>query len=195
MRSALSVVLLSCAAGVLVAEPATLQFKTNSAAVHQHGTLSWTVPAAWTDTGADGTPPPTAPITLRFRAPGNRPTVLLAVFWDGIGAQQAKPGAELFPVLVKALAEKQYAAGSVEKTAKVETFKDDTVAVSYASFTDLKFTGKEPPPDETRNITVGMFRCGHLWGNFTLLTNDKDGDEFKQAMAVVKSLRAETLAK
>jgi hypothetical protein len=33
-----------------------------------------------------------------------------------------------------------------------------------------------------------MFRCGNLWGNFDLLTNDKDGPTFKQGLTVLQSL-------
>ena len=44
-------------------------------------------------------------------------------------------------------------------------------------------------------MTVGMFRSGPLWGNFTLMTNDKDGDEFREAMALVKSFRGAAPAK
>ncbi len=194
VRSALSVFLLSCAAVRLFAG-APLLLVTNSLAIHGHGTLTWAAPATW-----EHTPPPSAassdaPVASRWRAPGNHPTVLVSIAWDGIAGNPGKPDGPILAVLVKAFAEKRYAAGSVEKTAKVETVTNGTTIISYASFTDPQFVAKDPPPEETRHMTVGMFRSGPLWGNFTLMTNDKDGDEFREAMALVKSFRGAAPAK
>ena len=194
VRSALSVFLLCCAAVRLFAG-APLLLVTNSLAIHGHGTLTWAAPATWEHTAPSPAAPPDAPMAFRWRAPGNHPTVLVSVAWDGIAGNKGKPDGAMLAVLVKTFAEKQYAAQSVEKAAKVETVKSDAVTVSYASFTDPKFIAKEPPPDETRNMTVGMFRSGPLWGNFTLMTNDKDGDEFREGMALVRSLRGMAPAK
>jgi hypothetical protein len=34
-----------------------------------------------------------------------------------------------------------------------------------------------------------MFRCANFWGNFNLLTHDKNGIEFKAGLQVLESLR------
>ena len=43
--------------------------------------------------------------------------------------------------------------------------------------------------DEFPNFTEGMFRSDNIWGNFNLLTFDKDGPGFKAGLQVLQSMR------
>ena len=131
---------------------------------------------------------------FRLRAPGGHPTLLFLVFWDDFGPRKLSPTDPQLAALVKSGGEQEYVADSVEKESHQLTFSNDHIHGSYASFTDIRFVGKEAkdvPAEESRVATVGTFRAGRLWGKFTLLTDAKDGPAFDPALAVVKSLQAE----
>jgi len=75
---------------------------------------------------------------------------------------------------------------AIEKTFNLEKLHGPAVTGIYARVTDSKWIPIEE--DTYRNICEGMFRCGNIWGNFNLLTNDKDGPGFKAGLKVLESL-------
>ena len=59
----------------------------------------------------------------------------------------------------------------------------------YARVTDSKWSPVVNDTNNYPNICEGMFRCANFWGNFNLLTHDKNGSEFKAGLQVLESLR------
>ena len=81
----------------------------------------------------------------------------------------------------------QYLPIAVEKTFDLEKLRGPAVTGIYARVTDTNWS--PVLKDNYPNICEGMFRTGNLWGNFNLLTHDKDGLEFKAGLRVLESLR------
>ncbi len=169
---------------------ATPSVTTNSVLVQNHGTLSWVVLAGWEYTPPRADPSGAMPATFRLRSPAGQPSLIVTVFWDGFGPKKFSPSDKEMADLVKKNAEEKYAPSSVEKEVHLTPLAGARMRGNFISFTDSQFADKEPkdiPAGEARNATIGMFRSGNLWGNFTMLTNAKEGEQFDQALAVVKS--------
>ena len=81
----------------------------------------------------------------------------------------------------------QYLPGAVEKTFDLEKFHGPAANGIFARITDAHWTLliKDTYP----NITEGMFRSGNIWANFSMLTHDKNGPEFKAGLKVLESIR------
>lgn len=163
---------------------------TNSVLVQNHGTLSWVVPAGWEYTPPRADPTGTIPAFFRLRSPAGQPSLMVTVCWDGFGPKKLSPSGEELVEMLKHGAEEKFVPTSVEKEVHPVALAGDRMWGTYVSFTDLKFADmdvKDIPTTESRHATIGMFRTGNLWGNFTLFSNAKDGAQFDQALAVVKS--------
>lgn len=59
--------------------------------------------------------------------------------------------------------------------------------MGHTAFTDAKWVGREIPKDEWRHATAGVRRWPGMFVHFTILSNDLDSAEYKQALDVVKS--------
>jgi hypothetical protein len=175
----------------MAAEP-TPAFVTNSVSVQNHGTLFWAAPAGW-----DYIPPKAdatgrSPAMFKLAAAGGQPSLLFTVCWDEFGPKKLSPTDAELAGMVQTVGAAQFAPDSVEKSVALINFAGDAVHGSYASFTDRKLAAtaaKDVPKTEARVLTIGTFRAGHLWGKFMLFADGKDGGQFNEALAVVKSLR------
>ena len=171
---------------------------TNSVLVQNHGTLTWFAPAGWEYTPPQADILGTMPASFRLRAPDGQPSLMVTVFWDGFGPKKLNPSDAELADLLKKGAEVKFAPGSVEKEVRFTPLAGDRMRGNFVSFTDAKFADtdlRDIPPGEARNATIGMFRTGNLWGNFTLLSTAKEGEQFDQALAVVKSFSGTPVGK
>ena len=104
------------------------------------------------------------------------------------GKATLRPMAEAnFAQIVSNTCVRGVAQASIEKEVTLEKFRGPAVRGTFARFTEAHWVpmlqGDYP------NIATGMFRSGNLWGNFNLLTYDKDGPQFKQGLEILKSMR------
>lgn len=157
---------------------------TNSVTVDKQGTLEIPAPKNWTfiHTNAPG-----APAYAALHSPGNSIAIEMTIYWDGVGKKISKPTEAEFEEIVSNVCVRGYERISVEKKFTLEKLKGPTVSGTFARFTDSRWVpmlkGDFP------NVATGMFRCGNLWGNFNLLTYDKDGPTFKQGLQLLQSTR------
>jgi hypothetical protein len=132
---------------------------------------------------------PDGPRTAELHSAGGEVSVQLTLFWDGFGPKQLKPDEEKLAEILRTAVEAQYVPASVEKKMVLEKLKGADASGIFARFTDAEWVGKKPPPGQFANVATGMVRCGDLWGNFTILTQGRDGPSFKQGLTVIESLR------
>ena len=162
---------------------------TNSIVADEAGTLEIVAPKDWTFTHTNmqmtGNPP-----SMELHSPSNVIAIRITVYWDGFRGQVSKLDDQDFDKIVSNVVKQQYLPVSVEKKFVVEKLKGPGVSGSFARITDAKWSPvmKGAVENEFKNLATGMFRCGNLWGNFDLLTNDKDGPPFKQGLKVLESL-------
>jgi hypothetical protein len=159
---------------------------TNSIVVADHGTLEISSPGDWTFIHTNLNLPG-KPISVELHSASKTAVIRLTIFWDGFGGSKVKPTEADMEKSVSTLAARQYLPISVEKTVTLEKLHGPAVTGSFARFTDADWT--IVMTDEYRNVAPGMFRSDNLWGNFDLLTNDKDGPSFKEGLEVLESLR------
>lgn len=157
---------------------------THSITVGQQGTLQIVTPGDWRfmQTNLAGAAP-----YVSLHSPSNSITIEASIFWDGISKKVSTPTRADFERIVSNVCVRGYARTSVEKKIVLEDLQGPSVSGTFARFTDARWVPmlKEDYP----NIATGMFRCGNLWGNFDVLTYDRDGPLFKQALQVLESMR------
>ena len=164
----------------------TAALVTNSVSFGEHGTLEVLIPKDWTLLRTNLNLP-RKPESFELHSARNEIVVRITSFWDGFGGSNAKPTEEDMANSVRTNAERVWLPISVEKSLTVEKLRGPAVTGSFVRITDAKWV---PVVKGTyRNQATGMFRSGNLWGSFDLLTNDKDGPEFKQGLNVMESLR------
>lgn len=159
---------------------------TNDVAVGEHGTLEILTPKNWTLIHTNLNLPGN-PQTVELHAPGDTPTIRLTIFWDGFGGKLVKPTQTEMEQSVSNNVAIHNLPISVEKTFQLETLRGASVTGCFVRLTDAGWT--PVVKNEFPNIATGMFRSGNLWGNFDLLTFDKDGPQFKAGFKVLESLR------
>lgn len=160
--------------------------KTNNIPLGNPGTLQISTPPDWTFTYTNlGLPE--KPITFELHAPNNSIIIRYFVRWDGFGGTQLRPNQSAMGLIVSNNIVDQYLKTSVEKSVKLENLAGPGVTGVFARITDA---GWSPiMKNEYPNFTEGMFRCKNIWGNFNLLTFDKDGPGFKAGLRVLQSMR------
>ncbi len=153
--------------------------------VGDHGTLAFEMPGGWSYRTYRTNP--LIPAAFRMDAVDKSTAMLVSVSWDGIGTSQEAPDEQLLERKLRNQAEKRIR-NSVEKsvTLKTEVLADGYA--QYAQFTEAMWTNAEVPKGNYRYVTDGVFRCGNLWGSFTVYSQDKTGESFRPALAVVQSL-------
>jgi hypothetical protein len=162
------------------------KFITTEVPAGTNGTLEIPAPADWTITYTNLLMPGNPP-TLEFHPPNNSLALRITLYWDGFGANKTKLTDADFDRIVSNVAKMKYVPVSVEGTFTLEKLKGDGVSGTFARFTDRDWT--PVLKNEFPNLTTGMFRCGNLWGNFDLLTSDKDGPSFKAGLKVLQAMR------
>lgn len=153
--------------------------------VGEHGTLVFDLPGGWNYKTYRTSP--LIPAAFRLDAPDKSAAMLVSVSWDGIGTSQEAPDEQLLERKLRNQAEKRIR-NSVEKAVTLKTVLLVDGYAQYAQFTEAMWTNAEVPKGNYRFVTDGAFRCGHLWGSFTIYSQDKTGDSFRPALAVVESL-------
>jgi hypothetical protein len=159
---------------------------TNDIVVGNHGTLEIPCPKDWTFINTNLNLPG-KPLTAELHSASNTMVIRLTVFWDGFGGKNVKPTEADMEKSINTLATLEYLPVSAEKTITLEELHGPAVAGSFARFTDTRWA--PVLTDAYRNVATGMFRTGNLWGNFDLLTNDKDGPFFKEGLKTLESIR------
>jgi hypothetical protein len=185
MRQLLFIVALMSAFGLARAaevEP----LKTNRMTIGVAGTLEVLTPPDWTVVQTNMNTPDGAP-AFELHAPNDSIAIRLFVRWDGFGGKSIKPTETDMSAIVSDILKKQYLPVAKEKTVALEKMKGPAVTGVYARITDSTWTPvlKNTYP----NLAEGMFRCQNIWGNFDLLTSDKNGPQFKAGLKVLESLR------
>ena len=166
------------------AEPDLL--KTNSVNVGVPGKLEIVTPADWTLLNTN-VGLPDNPVTFELHAPNDATVIRLFVRWDGFGGKNIKPTeAEMGSIVSNNIAA-QYLPAAVEKKIELEKFHGPAVNGIFGRITDRTWT--PVLKDTYPNLAEGMFRCGSIWGNFSLLTFGKDGPQFQAGLKVLESLR------
>jgi hypothetical protein len=158
--------------------------KTNSLSFGKAGTLEIVTPPGWKMNEVDLKLPDSVPV-FDLHAPSNFLVMRFYVRWDGFAGK--KPDEAEMGTIVSNSVVTQYLPVAVEKTFKLEKLHGPEVTGIYARLTDSKWT---PLVEDTYpNVCEGMFRCANIWGNFNLLTYDKDGRGFKAGLKVLESMR------
>lgn len=160
-------------------------FKTNSLTVDKQGTLEILTPTDWTFAQTNmylaGNPP-----TVELHSPANATEIRISVYWDGFAGKISSPTAADFENIVSNVCVLKYVPASVEKNVVLEKLQGPAVSGTFARFTDA--TWVPMLNNDHRVVVTGMFRSGNLWGNFDMVTGDKDGPMFKQGLQVLESM-------
>lgn len=160
--------------------------KTNSLPLGKAGVLQFLTPPDWTSKYIGMNEPDHEPMFDLF-APSNSLTIRLYVRWDGLAGKFGHPSEAEMTAIVSNNIVTQYLPLAVEKTFDLEKLHGPAVTGVYARLTDSKWNPMVK--DNYQYICEGMFRSGNIWGNFNLLTYDKNGSGFKAGMKVLESLR------
>jgi hypothetical protein len=154
--------------------------------VVDQGSLAFNLPAGWSYKTYRTNP--LIPAAFRLDAPDKSAAMLFSVSWDGIGTAPEAPNEMQLERKLRNYAERRIR-NAVEKSVEVKTVQLDDGYAQYAQFTEAIWVNAELPKGHYRFATDGVFRCGHLWGSFTIYSQDKQGETFRPALSVVQSLR------
>ena len=146
--------------------------------------LSITPLAGWTHT--TDRPPAGIPPTVDFTAPGG--TVIKITFMPDAKKQFAT-AEELDKLVTKA--NQQYVANSVEKRVSLVRLPTSSGPGVYSTFSDPKLVNvAKPPAGDFRYVSSGAISVGRQLLIFSLLSNSRDNDEYRQALDfLVKGIR------
>jgi hypothetical protein len=160
--------------------------KTNNLSFGKAGILQILTPPDWKVNQVDLNLQDNQPV-FDLHAPSNSILIRLYVRWDGFAGKSIRPSEAEMGTIVSNSVVTQYLPVAVEKTFDLEKLHGPAVSGIYARVTDSKWI---PMVEDTYpNISEGMFRCANIWGNFNLLTYDKDGRGFKAGLQVLESMR------
>jgi hypothetical protein len=185
MRQLLFILSLTCAFGFAHAADIPA-LKTNSVALGEPGTLEMPSPAGW-KIAPTNLNLPDNPIAVELHAPNNALIIRFYIRWDGFGGKTFKPTEAEMSKIVSNNIVVQYLPTAVEKSFQLEKLHGPSVTGVFARITDANWNPLQK--DTYPNLTEGMFRCGNIWGNFNVVTYDKDGPLFKDALKVLESMR------
>ena len=135
-----------------------------------------TVPAGWKHT--TDRPPAGIPPTVDITSPGG--ALLKITFMQDPKGQFTKSD-ELDKLVTKA--NQQYVANSIEKRVVLQRLASSGGPGVYSVFTDPKLANAaKPPPGDFRFVSAGARSFGRQVLIFSLLSNNKDNDEYRQAL-------------
>ncbi len=181
--------ILALAGAIAISPAAKAQaLKTNDLPLGRAGTLQVLAPPDWKIQSVNLNLQDKVPV-FDLHAPSNSLVIRLYCRWDGFGGKALRPGEAEMSTIVSNSVVTQYMPVAVEKTFDLEKLHGPAVTGIYARVTD---SGWSPVVNDTNNfpnICEGMFRTANIWGNFNLLTHDKNGAEFKAGLQVLESLR------
>ena len=161
--------------------------KTNNIPLGKVGSLQLLTPPDWKIIPVDLKLQDNVPV-FDLHAPSNTLVIRLYVRWDGFAGKSARPGEAEMSTIVSNSVEGQYLPIAVEKTFELEKLHGPAVSGIYARVTDSTWS-PVIKDNNYPNVCEGMFRCANIWGNFNLLTFDKNGPGFKTGLQVLESLR------
>lgn len=160
--------------------------KTNFFTVDGQGTLEILTPTDWTFMQTNmylaGNPP-----SVEMHSPANATEIRITAYWDGFSGKISKPTIADFETIVSNVCELKYMPASVEKKIVLEKLQGPAVNGTFARFTDA--TWVPMLNNDHRVVATGMLRSGNIWGNFDMVTGDKNGPMFKQGLQVLESIR------
>jgi hypothetical protein len=162
-------------------KPVSKKFK-----VGQYGTLLFELPSNWRY--KTYRTHPLIPAAFRLDAPDKSAAMLVSISWDGIGTDKEAPNEVQLERMLRNRAEKRIR-NAVENSVQLRTVLLDDGYAQYAQFTEAMWVNAEVAEGNYRYTTDGAFRCGNLWGSFTVYSQDKTGESFRPALAIVQSLR------
>jgi hypothetical protein len=185
LKQLIFILALSAAFGFTSAAQAQ-SLKTNSLSFGKAGILEIVTPPGWKMNEVNLKLQDDEPV-FDLHAPSNSLVIRLYVQWDGFAGKSVRPAEAEMGTIVSNSVVTQYLPVAVEKKFDLEKLHGPAVTGIYARVTDSKWS---PLVENTYpNICEGMFRCGNIWGNFNLLTYDKDGRGFKAGLKVLESMR------
>ncbi len=138
------------------------------------------IPAAWQQTVIQ--PTPELPPTVKITTATNTVSLQITFIPDTEGRFATKDSVDR----VATEGNQQYVAGSVEKRLSLTQLVSNSVRGCYATFTDADLAGVTAPKNgQFRNVASGVFVIKKQIAPFTLLSNDKTSDEYRQALQIV----------
>lgn len=153
--------------------------------VREQGTLIFNLPAGWRYQTFRTSK--LVPMSFRLDAPDKSAAMRVSVSWDGIGIPPKAPTERELENDLRVIGG-QRIHHSEEHNTNVKNLLIDGGYVKYAQFTDSMWVHADVPEGNYRYTTDGVFRCGNLWGSFVIFSQDKSGETFRPALAVVQSL-------
>jgi hypothetical protein len=143
--------------------------------------LTVRVPPGWKHTM--DRPPAGVPPLIDFTTPGG--SLLKITFMPDAKGQFTKAD-ELDKLVTKA--NQQYVANSVEKRVVLQRLASSAGPGVFSVFTDPKLVGTaKPPAGDYRHFSSGARSLGREVLIFSLLSNTKDNDEYRQVLEFVTS--------
>ena len=157
-------------------------------AIGQPGTLGFLMPGNWIYAPGKITSL-LIPAAIRVDDPDKLTAVQVNISWDGIAQKLSTPTEADLELKLRTHASYQHLRTSVEGKIEVKSFKSPEMIGRYAQFTEAQWTNVEVPKGVYPVVTEGVFRCGNLWGTFTIYSQSKSDEGFLQAFAMVRSFR------
>ncbi len=143
--------------------------------------ISVSVPKGWKFGEAQD--PKTGVQTLEWLEPSGEVQLDISFFPDSKGRLATRAGleAEMKRTLSFYLAE------AVEREMKITSLETADGVCGYTSFTDRRLVGRKIPEGERLISTTGMRSWKGVYLLFTLLSNSRDTEAFRQALEIVRS--------
>jgi hypothetical protein len=152
-----------------------------SVTVLQGRKVSVAVPKGWTF--GESRDPKTGIQVLRWLDPSGEVRLDATFYPDANGWVSTREGLDAEMAKIFAF----YRDGAVEKEKKAVDLKPAAGIGAYMSFTDRNLVGKPLPAGEHRMSTTGIRSWSQAYVVFTLLSNSRDGAEYRQALEIVRS--------
>jgi hypothetical protein len=167
------------------AAPPEAGWKRRAFAVQDRGHLLLALPPGWTaeegERGEAGAP------AIRIDVPDRAFTILLTPLWSPDEPEEPEVRADTAQLFAD-IARRRALSGSVEREIPLEELAGPGVKGFWFAATDRELLGREPGPDEWRNILQGAAAVGPLLLAFTLLDNGP-GPQRRQLLEVVRTAR------
>ena len=121
--------------------------------------------------------------TIQVVDPTSEVRLDVSFFPDAEGRVATRQGLEAEMTTVFAF----YRAGAVEQEMKLTTFDAPDGIGAYTSFTDRSLVGRKLPEGQRLISTTGMRSWKGAYLVFTLLSNSRDTDAYRQGLGIVQS--------